>query len=159
MNIFVVLALVLILAGGLYHRVILKSSVLSSQTSLPTQTPTLTPTPTPTSTPLPPPPSLTLAPRSPAPPPDEVGSDWQYPGSTELSPGNYQSSDSPDKITDWYQAKIKSLGLNIKTFIRTKANDRVLNKLVSSNGKTEIRVEIAKKPDESVTSITVAIDN
>ena len=158
MNVIVAVALIIVLAGGLYHRVTIRSKILSSQTSVPSSTPTQTPNPTsPPPTLRPPSPIPTYTPSPQLPPPNT--SDWQYPGSVQASPGNYQSSDPPEKITDWYQDKIKNLGLNIKTFVRTKANDRVLNKLVGANSQTEIRVEISKNPGDSTTRIIIGIDN
>lgn len=157
MNIVIVVALALFLAGGLYHRVTTRSMVLSSNTSLPTPTstpavvvPTPTSNPSPTTRPPTPPVTVTVTVTPPS-----VTSDWQYPGSTQVSAGVYESSDPSDKITDWYESKIRQLGLNIKTFVRTKTNDRVLNKLVAAGKSMEIRVEISKNPSDSVTRIVI----
>ena len=53
--------------------------------------------------------------------------------------------------------------MNSKSFVQTKTNGNVLNKLVGARGDKEIRVGIVKKNDESVTKITVSttipIDN
>src|SRR3989344_4845157 len=50
-----------------------------------------------------------------------------YPGSQVLSSGDFSaelsSVDSPDSITDLYKEKLKSLNLNIQTFVVTKNND------------------------------------
>ncbi|TSC88179.1 MAG: Uncharacterized protein G01um101416_202 [Microgenomates group bacterium Gr01-1014_16] len=152
MNILVVLALTLFLAGGFFRQ----TKAISSP-SVPTSTPTPFSSPAlpagrqePTAeaaTPIPTTP-VTVTPPS-------VTSDWQYPGGSQISAGVYESSDPSDKITDWYQDKIKQLGLNTKTFVRTKTNDRVLNKLVAAGISTEIRVEISKNPSDSLTRITV----
>lgn len=88
-------------------------------------------------------------------------SDWQYPGSTILAATNssltLNANADTDTITNWYKEKIKASGANAKSFVTTKANDKVLNKLVGSNGKTEIRVEISKEPGSSVVQIGVTI--
>jgi len=68
----------------------------------------------------------------------------------------FESNDDPDLITNWYKEKIKSLGMNSKSFVQTKTNGNVLNKLVGARGDKEIRVGIVKKNDESVTKITVS---
>lgn len=153
MNIIIAVAIALFLAGGFYRQTTAKSS-----TPVPTPTPTPFSSPEPTAeaaTPIPTVPvtvTVTVT-RSP------VTSDWQYPGSSQISAGVYESSDPSDKITDWYQDKIRQLGLNIKTFVRTKTNDRVLNKLVGASDQVEIRVEISKNPGRSITRIIIGIDN
>ncbi|MBI2022736.1 hypothetical protein HYS97_02725 [Candidatus Daviesbacteria bacterium] len=76
-----------------------------------------------------------------------------YPNSTSLGSGVYESNDSPNIITDWYKEKIKSLGMSTTSFVQTSANDNVLNKLVGSDGKGEIRVEISRPADNSKTTI------
>src|SRR5258706_6460349 len=47
------------------------------------------------------------------------------------------SSANVDIITAWYEDKIKSEGMNIKTFVTTNANDKILNKLVGANANKE----------------------
>ena len=79
----------------------------------------------------------------------------QYPGSTFVSEGVYQSTDSPTQITAWYKDQINQMKFNVKTFVQTSANEKVLNKLVASNGKTEVYVEISKNPPDSQTTITL----
>jgi len=94
-------------------------------------------------------------------------SDLKYPSSRQLESSDtsfvFESNDDPDLITNWYKEKIKSLGMNSKSFVQTKTNGNVLNKLVGARGDKEIRVGIVKKNDESVTKITVSttipIDN
>lgn len=94
-------------------------------------------------------------------------SDLQYPNSRQAGSNDasliFESSDDPDLITNWYKEKIRNLGMNSKSFVQTKTNGNVLNKLVGARGDKEVRVEIVKKNDESVTKITVSttipIDN
>lgn len=120
--------------------------------------------------------ALTLTP-SPSPSPSKIYnlttptvqsySDLQYPNSRQTGSNDasliFESTDDPDLITNWYKEKIRDLGMNSKSFVQTKTNGNVLNKLVGARGDKEVRVEIVKKNDESVTKITVSttipIDN
>lgn len=70
-----------------------------------------------------------------------------------------ESLDDTQKITDWYKEKIRGMGMNAKSFVQTKANGKVLNKLVGSNGKKEIRVEISKENNQSTVKISVVTIN
>ena len=65
------------------------------------------------------------------------------------------SSDNPDEITKWYEQKIKSLSLNTTSFVKTKTNDDVLNKLVAASEQRKVSVEIEKSHQENITKITV----
>ena len=67
------------------------------------------------------------------------------------------SSANVDIITAWYEDKIKSEGMNIKTFVTTNANDKILNKLVGANANKEISVEISKEPGETNCFIHVTV--
>ena len=84
---------------------------------------------------------------------------YKYPNSTIMTSSDtsltLQSHDSTDTITDWYKERIKSEGLNVKTFVNTRANDKVLNKLVAADSNKEISVEINKEPGSSVVEISV----
>lgn len=82
--------------------------------------------------------------------------DLIYPGSNDKGGSNYESDDDPDKITDWYKEKIKSMGMNVKTFVATKTNGNVLNKLAGANSKTNISIEIEKEETESITKIKIS---
>lgn len=76
---------------------------------------------------------------------------WQYPNSTLLEKDGqltFQSMDDTTTITNWYKERIKSLGLNATSFVQTKTNGNVLNKMVGSNGQTEIEVEVSKKNNQ-----------
>lgn len=82
-----------------------------------------------------------------------------YPGATlkSNSSGNLilESNDSPDTITDWYKNEIKNQGVNVTSFVTTKTNGNVLNKLAGANGEKEINVEIERKEGTSTTLIQV----
>ncbi|KKR30476.1 hypothetical protein A2715_04400 [Candidatus Woesebacteria bacterium RIFCSPHIGHO2_01_FULL_39_32] len=85
--------------------------------------------------------------------------DYTYPGATITSTSantlTLESQGNVDAITDWYKDKIQSTGMNVKTFVVTKANDNVLNKLGGSNSDQEVNVEIEKKFGESKVLIRV----
>lgn len=96
----------------------------------------------------------------PASSPSETNS-YQYPNSQVInSSGNSLSlvtTDNVDVVTSWYKDKISSEGMNVKSFVTTKANDNVVNKLVVASGEREIRVVIKKNSGESEVYITVSI--
>ncbi|OGM25619.1 hypothetical protein A2962_03755 [Candidatus Woesebacteria bacterium RIFCSPLOWO2_01_FULL_39_61] len=85
--------------------------------------------------------------------------DYRYPSSEILSESSseisFSSSDSVDSITQWYKDKIKGSGMNVKTFVTTKTNDKVENVLVGSNYEIEIRVEIKKEPSHDNVTISL----
>jgi hypothetical protein len=115
-----------------------------------------TPTPTPEVTPEPS--------QSPTNPPDTTAefsiSGFIYPRAVVKSQSStilmLESSDDTDKITDWYKEKIQNLGANVKSFVVTRANDKVLNKLVGSNSSLEVAVEISKDSGVSLAQISVS---
>lgn len=86
---------------------------------------------------------------------------YQYPNSQVTnSSGNSLSlltTDNVDVVTSWYKDKISSEGMNVKSFVTTKANDNVVNKLVGASGEREIRVDIEKKSGDINVYITVLI--
>lgn len=83
-----------------------------------------------------------------------------YPGSEMVSSNDsslqLRSSSDVDNITDWYKEKIRSLNMNVKSFVTTKTNDNVLNKLVGANGNSEISVEVKKEPKNNYSEISVS---
>ncbi len=111
---------------------------------LPTSTPTL--------------PKSTLSPSAPN-PEITVINEYLYPGSVIVNSDGgsmkLTSSDDPDMITQWYKEKIKSAGMNVNSFVTTKTNDNVLNKLSGADGKTEIKIEIKKQVNDSKVEISV----
>lgn len=90
-------------------------------------------------------------------------SGYRYPNSQAVSSSDnsllLNSTDDTDKITDWYKERIKVEGMGAKTFVKTKTNDNVLNKLVGADSEKEIRVEITKESDESVVKISVKVSS
>jgi len=92
-----------------------------------------------------------------------VDNSYVYPNSFNYSKnGNrisFQTVDSPQTVTDWYKAKISSLGFSAQSFVQTSSNDNVLNKLVAANGEKEIRVEISKDSGNQITEIRLFLRN
>lgn len=111
-------------------------------TSTPTRSPSLSPSPTTTSQ------SSSL-------------DAYLYPGATVVSRTNttvsLRSASDTDAITNWYKDKIRQEGMNVKTFVTTKANDKVVNKLVGANGAKDISVEIKKDPGQETSAIEITI--
>jgi hypothetical protein len=87
--------------------------------------------------------------------------DFKYPNSQIVSSSSnsmsLESSDNSDSITEWYKGKIDSQGMNVKTFVKTKANDKVLNKLIGADGNKEISIEISKDSMASSVNISITI--
>jgi len=114
-------------------------------------TPVLTLLPTPTSTPKPAvesTPLLSLSTKG-----------YVYPGAAVISENDntieMQSSSDTDEITDWYSEKLMSLGMNVNTRVKTRANDKVLNKLVVSGTSGKVSVEVSKEDGSSQVRIIV----
>lgn len=89
--------------------------------------------------------------------------EFNYPNSTPASIDEngltLKSSDDSTAITDWYKNRIKSLGMNTTTFIDTNTNGNILNKLVGSDGKQQIAVEISKKSNQKEVGINLHVIN
>lgn len=109
--------------------------------------------PTPTSTFAPTPSVPTHTPRPAA------DSSWQYPGSVVVGTMKWESRDDAKKITEWYKSKLVARGANAKSFVQTETNGEVLNKLVAAGSNGKIAVEISKKMDNPVVTISVVLDN
>lgn len=159
-------AIIVVIVGAIYTRYQPSSEPLESpqkealQKKQPTQESEQkqpTPIETPTLTPAP-----TEQPKSQQ--SDEPGvRGLRYPNAvyirSEADASVYQSGDDPDAITDWYKEKIESLGMTAKSFVKTRTNDNVLNKLVGADGEREIRVEISKPADSVTTTIKLTTLN
>lgn len=151
---------ILIVAGLAYSRIGTKTEVTlkpnqQTQTSSPTATPS--PSTSPSASGTSPAPTSTPTPI----PPVTNSQGLQYPNSikvrSEGTSTTYESSDDPDAVTNWYKDQIKNLKMNAKSFVTTKTNGNVLNKLVGVDGKKEIRVEISKNSNEAKVRIIVNI--
>lgn len=66
------------------------------------------------------------------------------------------SEDGAKKVTDWYEAKIRGEGFNVKSIVRTNTNDNIKNVISAANGSEEIKVEIIGR-NANKTSIVVNI--
>ena len=119
------------------------------------------PSPTPSSSPVPPKsPSFTQEPTPKSPSPSQnVSGSFFYPGSTvkshEGSVSIMVSNDNVDVVTNWYKDKIKSLGMNVTSFVVTKTNGNVLNKLAGASSTSKVEVEIRKVATNTEVTITV----
>ena len=137
-------------------------TAIPSSTIIPTTSPTSNPTSIPTAIPSP----TTLPPATSTPTNSPYSqklniTDFKYPNAIVVNKnGNkleLESNDDPQKITDWYKEKIKSMDLNVTTFVQTSTNGNILNKLVGANGATEVRVEITKQNNSQVVKISISL--
>ena len=87
---------------------------------------------------------------------------FKYPDSEiqseSLTSIKLESSDDADKITNWYKGMIKSLGMNVTSFVTTKTNGDVLNKLAAIGGQKNVSIVIEKESSEIKTLITVSVE-
>ena len=169
MNIVVTIVAVVLVITGVFISKISKKEIQTSETSqvlsveeeikeeevTPTTGSHQTDTPIPTKTPIP---SPTNTPK----PASSNLSSFQYPNSQVVSSSEnsliLNSIDNADSITDWYKEKIKGEGMSVTSFVTTKTNDNVLNKLVGADGEREIRVEITKEAGSSTVKISVTLN-
>lgn len=92
---------------------------------------------------------------------DLIIEDFRYQGSevivNDQDSLTLSSEDDPEAITDWYEDKLESYDMNVNSFVSTSTNDTVKNELVSSNGKSEIRILIQKDQEDSLTFIEIKL--
>ncbi len=119
-----------------------------------TPNPTSEPTPSPTEFPL-----SSPGPQSSAPTNQSIILSYRYPGSTILTQNpshlELKSSESPNKITEWYKSKIKSLGLTTHSMSSTSTNDNILNVMAAAGNNSQVKIEIKKQSEEQNTVIKV----
>lgn len=114
----------------------------------PTVSPSETPSPSPSDAP-----KNTTTPTS-----TSVNSSWQYPNCKIVSEGALmvcESGDSADEITKWYEQKVESMGYNVKSFVKTSANDNIQNVISAAEIGSEIKIKITKAPEDSIVRIEV----
>ncbi len=150
----VALLIIFLVMGVLFksHPAVLSTDTSNGPTETPKPTETTTPKPTqkiiifntPTTTPK---------------PVVESNGDWQYPGSTKVGDNKWQSSDSATIITDWYVAKIKALGAPVTSFVKTQANEKILNSLAAAKSNWKIKVEVSQESAKAPIFISVVLDN
>jgi len=137
MHIFTTIAAVLILLGGVLYT---KTSVISE----PEQAE----------------PQITQKSESNTPPQQASYEAYVYPGSQTVSAIDnaivLTSDNNPDDVTNWYKAKIKSQGMAVTSFVTTKTNNTVLNKLVGDDGNKKVEVEIKKNANDALVTITLS---
>lgn len=68
---------------------------------------------------------------------------------------NLESDDDPTVITNWYQDKIKELGLTITTSIQTNTNGNLSNKLIGEGRNQFINIEVTKQNGQPKTTIII----
>ena len=108
-------------------------------------------------------PTPSLVPQASTPPnPSISNSEYVFPGASVISDSGgeliMQSNSGTDEITEWYQAKLKSLGMNVNTSVKTQANEKVLNKLAASGTSAGVGVEISKDEGSSTVRILVTFN-
>jgi len=149
----IIIASIIVIAGALA-----RPSKIEEQEPVLGETATVEETPTPTPQKDANLPTITPTPTL-QPPEKDANLLWQYPNSSIITKSEtaliLESNGDVDAITDWYKEKIKAMGMNAKSFVVTKTNGNVLNKLVGDNGNIEIRVEISKSAGESTVRIVV----
>jgi hypothetical protein len=88
-------------------------------------------------------------------------SDFQYPGarivaSTDKSL-SLESTDDPDKVSDWYKEKLKQKNYNAKSIVETSTNGMILNKFQASGSPGTVTIEITKDANSSTTSVKISM--
>ncbi len=130
----------------------IKTEVLAQATSSPLATPK------PTSTFRP-----TAAPTAASAPTGLNVDRFIYPGSSVKSKSTLSltlnSESDPDAITNWFKDQLSALGFNTTSFVMTKTNINVLNKLVVAKNNTQVSVDIKKSASAAQSEITVEIKN
>jgi len=128
-----------------YEKIVGESHITKEKENSPTSQPSIQLTPQPTSV------SLFGLPLN----------DFVYPGSEVVSSSAgsayLRTMDDPDKVTDWYKEKIESYEMNVKSFVTTKTNDNVLNKLAGAKEGLEIAVEVKRGEGEFVSEINLTL--
>jgi hypothetical protein len=87
---------------------------------------------------------------------------FRYPGSRTKSISSnlllLETDDNADEVTEWYKEKILSLNMSVRSFVTTKTNDNILNKLVGARSGLEVEVEIKKSEGKIITEVSVNLD-
>lgn len=138
MQVFAIfIALAIVVTGIFSHAE--KTKVLGDADVEPTatSTPTSSPTPSPISSPTALPESTSVPSSTPA-----LFNPVIYPNATKVSDNEYQTADSPEDVTNWYEDYIKTNNYNVKNVIRTKANGVVKNKVNAAKSDSKLEVEI-----------------
>ncbi len=88
--------------------------------------------------------------------------EWVYPGASVTTKSSnslsFETRDDTEAVTNWYKDKINSKGFSAKSFVTTKANDNILNKLSGAKENQEVSVEIKKAPGEVAAKVVVNLN-
>jgi len=145
----IVIAVVVAAVVGVFNH---RSDQSSDSTTLfPTTTPSPVVEPSATSAPT----SSSHSPSPTAYHPKSETSNWIYPNSKKLSDNQYETSDSPETVTDWYKAKIRAEDYSTRTFVATSANSKVFNKLSAAKNNQVITIQISRNPESSQTLVAL----
>ena len=68
------------------------------------------------------------------------------------------SNDATETITSWYERVIQADGINVRSFVKTKTNGNVVNKLVGAKQGGEIEVAVEKKVNETPTRVEISVN-
>lgn len=166
MPLSLMILLITLIIGGSFlavnYNVKSDEQVLSEEITVqpsPTNQDTPTPTPVNQQTLKPTTPAIAIPTPSPTLTPQNFIDELVYPNSKKVSGGEnsfvLESNDDSDVITNWYKDVIRSLGMNVKTFVTTKTNGKVLNKLAGTGSSGEVTVEISKSADSAKVEVRV----
>jgi hypothetical protein len=148
-TILVVITIVIVAAAA----GLLQTNKVENSVSFSSPSPAITPTASPTSFP-------TLSPRNNISNQRDI-SDYIYPNSRVNSRTHdsldLTSTDNPDTIANWYKDRIKSKNMNVNTFVMTKSNDKVVDKLVGQSQSASVNIEINKEAGDSTVTMKVHI--
>lgn len=90
-----------------------------------------------------------------------ISDTWFYPGAQQIGVSGatiiLQSYDDITQITNWYKDKIKASGMNAISFVTTKTNGDVLNKLSGAGAGQDVTVEITKSNSDQQIKISITI--
>lgn len=78
-----------------------------------------------------------------------------YPNSVSIGENNYESTDNPQLITEWYKNIIEEKNMNTTSVVTTNTNDTIKNVLAADNGAEKLYVEIEKTPGNNKTIIKI----
>lgn len=78
-----------------------------------------------------------------------------YPGASFVSGSTYQTNDSGSKVYEWYKNELGNRSYNIRTNVKTQANDKFKAVLAGASQTSSIKVTIDQENSSSSTTITL----
>ena len=158
-HIVVVVAATLVFVSVVVKNTVTQPNVLSTNSEA-TPTSSSTPTasfatPSPTASP-----QVTTKPTATPslPPAPQAAGDWVYPGSTRVE-DTYETTDTPDQVTEWYRTKIIQSGSTVRNFIQTKSNNVVNNSLQGVTSEGTVSIQIFTSQGSTKTKIRIDISH